>query len=164
MTKTVTGIFTSRVSAESAIRQLESAGVTHNQISLLMTDESRASRFKFIESTKADEGAAAGAGVGGLLGTIAGGLLSAGVLAIPGLNLVVTGALVSALAGLGAGAITGGLVGGLIGAGIPEHEAKMFEKEIQAGNVLVAVECDDSDEEKVVEAIFRNVDAYRSAA
>lgn len=164
MTTTITGIFKTRLSAEQAISQLESMGVDSSQISFVMSDESRGSHFKFVESSKADEGAAAGAGVGGLLGTIAGAILSAGVIAIPGLNLVVTGALVSALAGLGAGAITGGLVGGLIGAGIPEHEAKMYEKEIQAGNVLVAVETKDHDQRKAVETIFRNVDAYRSAA
>lgn len=164
MTTTVTGIFTNRSSAEQAISQMEAVGIGHSQISLVMTDQSRGSKFKFVESTKADEGAAAGAGVGGLLGTIAGGLLSAGVLAIPGLNLVVTGALVSALAGLGAGAITGGLVGGLIGAGIPEHEAKLYEKEIQAGNVLVSVQTETSEQKDKVEAILKQADAYRSAA
>ena len=164
MTTTVTGIFTSRTAAEQAIRDMEAVGIQHNQISFVMTDESRGSKFKFIESSKADEGAAAGAGVGGLLGTIAGGILSEGVLAIPGLNLVVTGALVSAQAGLGAGAITGGLVGGLIGAGIPEHEAKLYEKEIQSGNVLVSVQTETSEQRDNVENILRQANAYRSAA
>lgn len=164
MTTTVTGIFKSRLSAESAISQLEAAGITSGQVSLVMTDETRHSAFKFVESSIADEGAAAGAGVGGLLGTLAGGLMSAGVLTIPGINLVVTGALVSALAGLGAGALTGGLVGGLIGAGIPEHEARLYEKEIKAGNVLVAVVTETDEEEKIVRDVFSTLDAYRSAA
>jgi len=164
MNQIVTGVFNDRISAERAISMLESAGVSYSQISLVMTDESRGSRFKFVESTKSDEGAAVGAGMGGLLGTIAGGLMPAGVIAVPGLNLVVTGALVSALAGLGAGALTGGVVGGLIGAGIPEHEAKLYEKEIRAGNVLVAVDTQTSEQQNLVEDIFRNADAFRSAA
>ena len=162
--KTVTGIFKSRTSAEQAITQLEAIGIMEDQVSLIMTDESRGSKFKFIESSKADEGAATGAGLGGLLGTIAGGLMAAGVIAIPGVNLVATGALVSALTGLGAGALTGGLVGGLIGAGIPEHEAKLYEKEIKSGNVLVAVATKNQEEKKLVEDIFNKANAFRSAA
>jgi hypothetical protein len=162
--KTVTGIFKSRTSAEQALTQLETIGVTEDQISLIMTDESRGSKFKFVESSKADEGAATGAGLGGLLGTIAGGLMAAGVIAIPGINLVATGALVSALTGLGAGALTGGLVGGLIGAGIPEHEARVYEKEIKSGNVLVAVETKSQDQKKMVEDVFNKANAFRAAA
>lgn len=159
-----TGIFKSRIGAEQAIAQLETAGVSDQQISMVMTDQARGSHFKLINSTKADEGAAAGAGVGGLLGTIVGGIMAAGMIAIPGANLIVTGTLVSALAGLGAGALTGGLVGGLIGAGIPEHEAKVYEKEIKSGNVLVAVTTNDSEQKKAVEKIFHDLENIRSAA
>lgn len=164
MKRKVTGVFTSRAEAERAITQIESLGVTESQVSLLMSDETRGSKFKFVESSKADEGAAAGAGVGGLVGTLIGGLLSAGAIAIPGMNLVIAGSLVSALAGLGAGAISGGLVGGLIGAGIPEHEAKFYEKEIKAGSVLVVVEARDGEQADQVESVFRTAHAYKSAA
>lgn len=161
---TVTGIFRSRIAAEQAISQMEAAGVRDSQISLILTDEARSSNFRFVESDKSDEGAARGAGIGGLLGIIAGSVLSAGVIAIPGLNLVVTGTIVSALAGLGAGAVAGGLVGGLIGYGIPEHEAKIYEKEIKSGNVLVAVKPETSEQKKSIENIFRNLEASRHAA
>ncbi len=164
MTSTVTGVFNTRTLAEQAITQLEAAGITESQISLIMSDETRGSMFRLRESSKIDEGAAAGAGVGGIVGVIAGTVMAAGAIAIPGLNLVVTGALVSALAGLGAGAFTGGLVGALIGAGIPEHEAKLYEKQIKGGNVLVAVEARNSDQKKTVERIFDSINSQRSAA
>jgi hypothetical protein len=161
---TITAIFDTRLSAESAISQLESLGVTPSQISLLMTDETRGSHFKIKEGDKSDEGAATGAGIGGLIGAVAGTVLSAGVLVIPGLNLVVAGTLVSALAGLGTGAVAGGVVGGLIGAGIPEHEAKHYEKAISSGSILVAVEADDKDQKKAIERIFQEYNEKRSAA
>lgn len=160
---TVTAIFPTRLAAEQAISQLESAGVSSSQISLVMTDEARGSHFKIKESDKSDEGVATGVGIGGLIGAIAGTVLSAGVIVIPGLNLVVAGTLISALAGLGTGAVAGGLVGGLIGAGIPEHEAKYYEKEISSGNILVAVEAKDRDQKKAIEEVFHALESQRAA-
>lgn len=161
---TTTAVFKTRLAAESAISQLESAGITPTQISMVMTDETRGSHFKIKESDKSDEGAATGAGIGGLIGAVAGTVLSAGVIVIPGLNLVVAGTLVSALAGLGTGAVAGGVVGGLIGAGIPEHEAKYYEKAIASGNILVAVSTENSEQKKTVERIFNEFEEKRSAA
>ncbi len=164
MTTTVVGTFKNRQNAERVILQLEKLGITDDKIGLLLSDESRRSRFAFVESSKTDEGATMGASVGGLLGTLAGGLLSAGAMTIPGLNLVVTGTLVTALAGLGAGALSGGLLGGLIGAGIPEHEAKIYEKEIHAGNALVTVETESKEQYDRVDRIFQDANAYQNVA
>lgn len=160
---TTTAVFKNRLAAESAISQLESAGITPAQISIVMTDETRGSHFKIKESDKSDEGAATGAGIGGLIGAVAGTILSAGVIVIPGLNLVVAGTLVSALAGLGTGAVAGGVVGGLIGAGIPEHEAKYYEKAIASGNILVAVETNSSEQKKTVERVFNDFEEKHAA-
>lgn len=160
----VSAIFRSYEESSAAIVALENAGVTAEQTSLVMTDEARGKHFKLLESSKVDEGAAAGAGVGGLLGAIAGLVAGAGAIVIPGLNLIVTGTIIAGLAGLGAGAATGGVLGGLIGAGIPEHEAKLYDKEIRAGNVLVSVDARDSDQEKMVKEIFANYGADRKAA
>ncbi len=164
MTTTVTAILKSRAAAQDAFVRLEAAGVNESQISLVMTDAARGTHFNIKDSSKVDEGTAAGAGVGGILGAIAGIVMSAGVIVIPGLNLVVAGAVVTGLAGLGAGGFVGGLLGGLIGAGIPEHEAKLYEKEIQSGNVLVAVQTNSSEQEKTVKSIFHDLDATSIAA
>jgi hypothetical protein len=159
-----TGVFETRADAERAMAQFEAAGINENQISLVMTEDTRNRFFGLKKSSKADEGVATGASVGGLLGAIAGVVLSAGALAIPGLNIVVTGAIVSGLAGLGAGAVSGGLVGGLIGSGIPEHEAKLYEDQIKGGKVLVAVKTETSEQKKIVDDIFDRVEKQRTAA
>ena len=160
----VTATFKDRISAESALRQLESIGINENQVSLIVTDTTRANHFSIENNTKADKGAAAGATVGGIVGGALAALTAASVMVIPGLNLVVSGALVSALAGLGAGAATGGLVGALVGAGIPEHEAKIYEDEIRNGNVLLAVDARDHDQKDRVKRILKDGDALNVAA
>ena len=144
---------------------MDNAGFSHDNVSFVMSESTRDNYIKEIKDTnKADEGAATGAGIGGLAGAIAGILMAAGAIAIPGLNLIVTGALVSSLAGLGAGALAGGLVGGLIGAGIPEHEAKLYAEEIERGNFLVSVQNSTTDEEQQVREIFSQNSADRIAA
>jgi len=161
---TVTALFKDRTEASEALIRLEGVGFREEQISLVMTDETRGTHFGLKEGNKADEGAAAGATVGGILGAILAGIATAGVIAIPGLNLVVTGALVSGLAGLGAGAAVGGLLGGLVGAGIPEHEAKIYEKEIQRGSVLLAVKVENSEQKKLATDILKSLNAMNVAA
>ena len=162
--KNIVAVFKSRLAAEQALSQLESAGLKGDQISVVMTDAARGSHFALRESSKVDEGVAAGAGLGGLAGAVLGAIISSSVLVIPGLNLVVTGALAASLAGLGAGAVAGGLVGGLVGAGIPEHEAKFYEEEVKKGNVLIAVSAENDTQKDVVSRIFKNIDAESMAA
>lgn len=164
MSKTITATFKTRMAAEDALRRLEARGFTEEQISIVVTDETRGKSFGIKEGTKTDEGLAAGATVGGLVGAVLAGLTTAGTVVIPGLNLVVFGSLVGAAAGLGAGAATGGLLGALIGAGIPEHEVKRYEKELKEGNILLAVEAESSERAKIVKDILEHVDAYNIAA
>jgi hypothetical protein len=151
----VTAIFNSRYEAEQALRALETVGITERDVSLLMSDETRAHGFKIEKNSKADEGAAAGATFGGLVGGVTAALLTAGAVAIPGLNLVISGALISGAAGLGAGALAGGLLGALAGAGFTENEAKLYEKEIHAGNILLAVRTHNGEQKKAVQDILR---------
>jgi hypothetical protein len=160
----VSSVFKNRASADQAITELETTGITANQISLVLTDDARGQHFNLRESSKVDEGVAAGASLGGLLGVIAGAVLAAGTIAIPGVNVIVTGAVVSGLAGLGAGAVGGGLLGGLVGSGIPEHEAKLYDQQIRAGNVLLAVKARDHEQAKTVRTIFDRYNDTRAAA
>jgi hypothetical protein len=139
MSKLITGIFTSRARAEQAAEDLMRAGFAPEDVSLLMSESTRGREFAVKKSTKAPEGAAAGAAIGGVLGATAAGLAAVASLSVPGLSLVAAGPLVAALTGLGAGAATGGLTGALIGLGMPEHEAKFYHKEIEKGGILVGV-------------------------
>ncbi len=86
-----------------------------------------------------------GAGVGGAIGAAVGGTLAALAavgtsLIIPGLGLIVAGPLAAGLAGAGAGGVAGGLVGALVGWGIPEDKARIYEKGIKDGGIVLAVE------------------------
>jgi len=167
MAKTISKTFKNRSEAEDAMRALERIGVGSEQISLIVSDEVRRRDFRAAgieDIDNADEGALAGAGIGGVAGAVLSVLATASALTIPGLNLVVAGPLVAALAGLGAGGIAGGLVGGLIGAGIPESEAKTYEKALKDGNVLLAVEPTDDAQRAQIKEVFANGAAYNVAA
>jgi hypothetical protein len=139
MATLVSGIFKTREAAERAIDDLTRAGFSRDDISLLMTDTTRGREFGLDMATKAPEGVATGATVGGVLGGIAAGLVALGTIAIPGLGLLAAGPVVAVLAGIGAGATAGGLTGALIGMGIPEHEARFYNEEIKKGAMLVGV-------------------------
>lgn len=139
MAKLVTGLFKTRSGAERAVDNLVNDGFPREDISLLMSDATRGREFALQMATKAPEGAATGATVGGALGAIAAGLVVLGVIAIPGLAIVAAGPVIATLAGLGAGAAAGGLAGALIGLGIPEHEAKFYNEAIEKGGILLGV-------------------------
>jgi len=163
-TKTVTAVFNTRIEAETALRKLEHAGFTQKEITMLVTEETRGKHFSIKENSKAEEGAVAGASIGGLAGALGLALASAGTLLIPGLNLVVSGALIGGLVGLGAGAATGGLIGSLIGLGIPEHEAKLYEDAVRKGAILLAVESSDDDSTETIKGILKGANAQNITA
>ena len=139
MAHLVTGLFNTKAGAELAADQLVEAGFSRDDISILMSDATRGREFAMTTDSKAPEGAATGAAIGGVLGALAAGLVAVGVIALPGIGLVAAGPIIAALAGAGAGGAAGGLLGALVGAGIPEHEAKFFSEAIEKGGILVGV-------------------------
>jgi hypothetical protein len=160
----ITATFKTRDAAEHVLQELDAIGVTDKQISLIVTDETRGNSFNIETHSKAEEGGAIGAAAGGILGGIFGSLATATAIAIPGLNIVVAGALVSGLAGLGAGAATGGLLGALVGSGIPEHEAKLHEDQVKDGAILLAVHPKTEEQEETVRDILERADAHHVVA
>ena len=79
--------------------------------------------------------------IGGALGWLVG----IGALAIPELGpFIVAGPLMMALAGVGAGGVVGGIAGAMIGLGIPEYAAKLYERRVKSGAVLLTVNSDNS--------------------
>lgn len=164
MTKHVTATFKNRMNAEQAVTRLVDAGFFQDDISLLVTDTTRGSSFAIKEGTKSNEYEAVGAEAGGVFGAITALLISASVIPSGGLSLVAIGPIAATLAGLGAGGLMGGLVGALVGAGVPEHEAKVYESDIKAGNILLAVNVENKDEEKLAEKILKDTQASKVAA
>lgn len=142
----LTGMFKDRESAERAYNELHSRGYTHDDVDLVMSDETRKKYFDKDATTetelgnKALEGAGAGSAIGGTLGAIAGVIAAAGTsLLIPGLGLVIAGPLAAGLAGAGAGGLTGGIIGALIGRGIPEERAKVYDEGVRNGRIVMGV-------------------------
>ena len=88
-------------------------------------------------------------------------LVGIGALAIPGVGpFIAAGPIMAALAGVGVGAAVGGLTGALVGMGIPEYEAKRYEGKIKAGNILISVHSENSDEVKRAKEIFERCGAH----
>ena len=143
----VFGIYANRSAAELAVDQLNQAGFTNDDISVLLSDTRSSEQFAHQKSTKAPEGATTGATAGGAIGGTLGLLAGIGMLAIPGVGpLIAAGPIMAALAGLGVGGAVGGVIGALVGMGIPEYEAKRYEGRIKDGGILLSVHCDTSEE------------------
>src|SRR5689334_1391868 len=151
-------VFCIAKSEEQACRivdNLKAAGFSNNDISVLFPDKWGTKDFIHEKHTKAPEGAATGAGAGGILGGALGWLAGIGSLAIPGLGpFVAAGPIMAALSGVAVGAAVGGFTGMLIGLGIPEYEAKRYAGKVKEGNILISVHTEDSARRKHAKEIL----------
>lgn len=129
MTRTLTRTYDNYETARSVVEQLESAGVSSNDISVV-------GRAGSADETNATEGAGIGAGIGGAAGLLAG----IGMLAIPGIGPVVAaGWLASTAAGAVAGAAAGGLVGSFVKEGHDQEEAHYYAETVRRGGSVISV-------------------------
>ncbi|WP_026978332.1 hypothetical protein [Flavobacterium tegetincola] len=141
----LTGMFADRDRTERAYSTLSERGYTNDDINLLMSDDTREKYYSDKNDhsdlgTKAAETAGTGSAIGGTLGAIVGVIAAIGTsIVIPGLGIIVAGPLAAGLAGAGAGGIAGGIIGALVGSGIPEDRAKIYEKGIKDGHVVLGV-------------------------
>ena len=146
--------------AQRIVVDLKSAGFNNNDISVLFPDKTGTRDFAHEHNTKAPEGTATGASLGGLLGGALGWLAGIGTLAIPGVGpFIAAGPILAALSGAAVGATVGGLTGGLIGAGIPEYEVKRYEGKLASGNILISTHCATREESKRARDIFERAGA-----
>lgn len=153
--KAVLGLYRSREAAEDGVDRLRTEGFSRENVSMLLPEDFGSQDLAHEKSSKAPEGATAGAGSGAVIGGTLGWLVGVGTLAIPGLGpLIAAGPIVGMLAGAGAGGAAGGILGGLIGMGIPEYEAKLYEGRIREGGILISVHCEDSEEVKRAKKIL----------
>jgi hypothetical protein len=157
--KSVFCIATSRNQADKIVERLKFAKFSNNDISALFADKGTSHDFAHEKNTKAPEGAVTGAGTGGVVGGALGWIAGIGALAIPGVGpFIAAGPIIAALSGAAVGAAVGGIAGGLIGLGIPEIEAKRYEGKVKAGNILLSVHTENSEE------ITRAKDIFTKAA
>ena len=160
-TKSVFCIASSRNQADHIVDSLKQANFSNNDISALFPDKGTTRDFAHEKSTKAPEGAVAGASTGGVIGGALGWIAGIGALAIPGVGpFIAAGPIVAALSGVAVGAAVGGIAGGLIGLGIPEIEAKRYEGKIREGNILISVHTENSEEIARAKDIFTKANAH----
>src|SRR6202047_3728316 len=156
----VFGIVKTHTQAEEIVGNLQEAGFSPTEISILLPDNEGKHDIGHVKATKAPEGATTDAATGGVTGGVLGLLAGSGALAIPGVGpFIAAGPIMAALSGAAIGATTGGVVGALVGMGIPEIEAKRYEDKLKTGNYLIAVHVHDGDEKDRAKAIFKNAGA-----
>lgn len=97
---------------------------------------------------------------GSVLGGIAGLVIGAGSLIVPGLGII---AAAGPIAGLLSGVVTGGIVGGLVDLGIPEKESKQYESDIKQGKILFSMRTDEDKVDRIV-SILKNSGAISTDA
>src|SRR5690349_12683997 len=102
--KLVTGLFKSKVAAEAAVDAIMKRGFTRDDISVLMSDETRSKHFALQSRTHAADGLGIGGAVGGTIGAVLAAITAVGTtLFLPGLPQVLAGQVAAALAGVDAG-------------------------------------------------------------
>jgi hypothetical protein len=167
--KTVTRLFDNYDDAQAAVRELESMGILHSDISIVASNAEGVHDHHGEHAGNPDEAAhdaRKGASIGGVLGGGAGLLAGLGILAIPGVGPVVAaGWLVSTVVGAVAGATAGGAAGGLVGslthAGVSEADAHVYAEGVRRGGSLGSARVEDADYVRVEAALqhFNAVDA-----
>lgn len=157
---TVIGVFENEADAERAIGELYGDGFRDDQIGIARRGAEAATTDRVAASDQASEtgsGAVTGAVTGMGLGALAGlGVLS-GVIPVIG-PAIAGGTLGIILSNAAAGAGLAGLVGALVGAGVPEHEARYYHDEFEAGRTIVTVHTMDRSRE--ANEILRRNGAY----
>ena len=158
MTKTITRLFDDYGDARTAVRNLEAAGFSHDDISIIANKAAHGGYERDDDSVNDDGDVTRGATTGAVLGGVGGLLAGLGLLAIPGLGpIVAAGWLVStavgAAVGGAGGAATGGIVGALKNAGHEDDEAQVYSEGVRRGGTLVSARVPD-DRRAEAEAIL----------
>ena len=141
MSVTVVGVFDRMDFAEKAAREIKERGLRTDDISILAKNGDQ------TESRDAtgmvNDNISNGAVTGGIIGGLAGLLIGAGLVAIPGRGIIAAAGPITGLIG---GAATGGIIGGLVDLGIPEEESKRYESDVKSGKVVFTMK---TEEDKV---------------
>jgi len=169
MTVTLTRLYDDYAIANKVVRDLEMAGLTSSDISIVASNAdswyqpAKTTKKKAKVDRDADgtddrvEGAEAGAGIGAVTGGTAGLLAGLGLLAIPGIGPVVAaGWLVATAAGAAAGGAAGGIIGALTQAGVDDDEADLYAEGVRRGGTLVTARVPDINRAKYEAIMDRN--------
>ena len=157
-TRTVVGVFNSVQDAQSAVRELESMGVSRDAVSIVANKN--AVGYDTMDAADRDKASdvVADAGIGAAIGGVGGLLLSAaGAITLPVIGpILAAGPIAAALTGAGIGAAAGGLIGALTESGIPEEHAKYYAEGVRRGDVLVTVRAESTRADQVCDILDRH--------
>ena len=165
MTTLVLGLFKNPKDAEKALQDLEENGFNPKEISIVMRDRKGSGKVEdSLEDTFIGEGVSTGAAIG----SIAGLLVGIAAIIVPGLGGLFVAGPIAGIFGVTAtaaattlsGAIIGGLEGGLVAAfvqlGVPEEEARIYEKGISQGAILLAIPLSGNNEETIQQLLKKH--------
>ena len=172
MSKVINRAYENYADAVSVIHQLEAAGISHNDISIVANNVNDDNDPTHKDAVA--KGAGGGAAAGGTVGAGAGLLAGLGMLAIPGVGPVVAaGWLIAAAAGAAASAAAGATAGGIIGKlneyEVSDEEAHFYLEVIRRGGALVSAKVSDDDAAKTTQIMDKaqyidvpsRINAYR---
>ncbi len=157
MKKTIIGVFANREDAEKAINYIHNKfAVRNDDISYIYRNTKN--EVKQVDADKIStntpgEGATKGASAGAIVGALAGIVASAGIIPIVGpffaagpilASLGIVGAVGTTAAGAVGGAVVGGVIGALANLGVGKEKAKRYEDYVVAGNILLAINAEES--------------------
>lgn len=146
MAKTVIGLIGDKDEAQKVIDELLQNGFDRKQIGIIKSELMR-------ETDAALTGASRGMVYGGLAGLLVGAV----ALAVPGIGPALAVGPVLPLLGATFGAITGGLIGGLVSKGVPEEDAHVYAEGLRRGGTLITVNADsDALADRAVEIMKRH--------
>ena len=162
----ITAVFNDRSQAEQAVNELRRMGVADTNLSFVARGENDAENMMGQEVND-------GAGKGLAIGATAGALFGIAAALIPGVGPFITaGALASTLGSVAGGAVAGAVVGGTTGtlagafaeAGYKKDEAEYYERSVNEGNVLVAVDVADGTQSSQVRDVLNRFGGRTYAA
>jgi len=158
-THTIARMFDTVTAAEAAVRDLEAAGFSDREVSLIRGTDRTGGAADTHENTHthAPNAAGTGATIGAVAGGTAGLLAALGTIAIPGIGpIVAAGLLVSTLTGAGAVALAGGLVGALVQSGVSENDAATYAEGVERGASLITVRTEEHRAEEATTILSRH--------
>ena len=168
MTNYITATFRTRDELKNALLGLESIGVKEDQITIIAKEDTHKGYAELHEDVDIEKSTSEAATTGSLIGALLGGVVAATAFVLPGVNVIVGGALAATLLGAGAGAMTGAVAGGLLGAlgayGVSEADAKVYEEEIKSGSTLIMVQPTSNVQHREITEVLGRENAYRLAA
>lgn len=144
----VTGLFATKEQVRQAIDNLIAAGFPADTISAVTPSGQPVDELTTTSVERMND-VAAGAGLGALIGAVAGLIIAP--LVLPGIGLLVAGPLAIG------GALAGGLIGAFSNAGYTPEQARLLAERVEAGRYAVVVHT--TTEELRAETVLRNAGA-----